>query len=226
MIRRCGLHSISTRTFWRVPRSSPRGGVPLRAASFLSWRAVPWRLPADPRGSEMACRFCPGSEECDSSRPRLSTGSATNPSAWPSYLTRTCWLRFSIPRSLHHEAAHAWFGRNRRAQWATCPVTENALVRILSNTSYPGGRTTIEDALARLREFCSDRLHVFWPDSVSLRNPGSFRWNHVQGHRQLTDIYLLALSVSNEGRLATFDATISPKAVQGASARNLELLAT
>jgi toxin-antitoxin system PIN domain toxin len=126
---------------------------------------------------------------------------------------------------LHHEAAHAWFGRNRSGRWATCPLTENALVRILSNASYPGGRTTVDDAAARMRTFCSDRLHVFWPDAVSVRDPGRFRWSHVQGHRQITDVYLLALSVSSEGRLATFDSTISLKAVHGAALRNLELLA-
>jgi hypothetical protein len=38
-------------------------------------------------------------------------------------------------------------------------------------------------------------------------------------------VYLLALSVQNEGRLATFNGTISLKAVQGAAAENLELLA-
>ncbi len=129
------------------------------------------------------------------------------------------------PAHLHHEAAHAWFGRNRSRRWATCALTENGLVRVLSNASYPGRRTTTEDAAARLQTFCSGREHLFWPDSVSVRDPGRFRWNHVQGHRQLTDVYLLALSVSNEGRLATFDATISLKAVQGAAAQNLELLA-
>ena len=129
------------------------------------------------------------------------------------------------PAHLHHEAAHGWFGRNRGRRWATCPLTENALVRILSNASYPGRRTTVEDAASRLRTFCSDRQHVFWPDSVSLRDPGRFRWSRVKGHRQLTDVYLLALSVSNEGRLATFDSTISLKAVQGAVPQNLELLA-
>ena len=64
---------------------------------------------------------------------------------------------------------------------------ENALVRVLSSPSYPGARTTVTDATSRLRTFCSDRLHVFWPDSVSIRESGRFRWNHVQGHRQLTD---------------------------------------
>jgi toxin-antitoxin system PIN domain toxin len=129
------------------------------------------------------------------------------------------------PGHLHHEAAHAWLGRNRSSGWATCPLTENALVRILSNASYPGRRTTVEDAAARLRTFCERRDHVFWPDSVSVRDAGRFRWNHVQGHRQLTDVYLLALSVSNEGMLATFDSTISLKSVQDAEPRNLELLA-
>jgi len=129
------------------------------------------------------------------------------------------------PGHLYHEAAHVWFGRNRSGRWATCPLTENAMVRILSNASYPGRRTTAEDAAARLRAFCADRLHVFWSDSVSIRDPERFQWNHVQGYRQLTDIYLLALSVSNQGRLATFDSTISLRAVQGAVPDNLELLA-
>jgi len=102
-----------------------------------------------------------------------------------------------------------------KTRWsASCPTP-----------AYPGRRTTVEDAGSRLRTFCSDREHVFWPDSISVRDPGRFRWNHVQGHRQLTDVYLLALSISNRGRLATFDASISLKAVAGAAAQNLELLA-
>jgi predicted nucleic acid-binding protein len=109
-------------------------------------------------------------------------------------------------------------------RWATCPLTENALVRILSNASYPGHRATLEDAAAGLQTFCSDRLHTFWPDSVSIGDSGRFRWSHIQGHRQLTDVYLLALAVSNEGRLATFDAAISPRSVRGATPSNLELI--
>jgi hypothetical protein len=45
------------------------------------------------------------------------------------------------------------------------------------------------------------------------------------GHRQLTNIYLLALTPLNEGRLATFDASISERAIGGAKERNLELIA-
>jgi uncharacterized protein len=108
------------------------------------------------------------------------------------------------PAHVHHEAAHAWFGRNRSHRWAACALTENALVRVLSTPAYPGRRTTVEDAASRLRTFCSDREHVFWPNAISVRDPpdGSSGIT-FQGHRQLTDVYLLALSVSNRGQLAT-----------------------
>jgi toxin-antitoxin system PIN domain toxin len=128
------------------------------------------------------------------------------------------------PAHVHHEAAHNWFEINRKYRWATCPLTENAFVRVLSNPSYPGQTTTIEDAASRLRTFCSEREHVFWPDSVSIRERGRFRWNHVQGHRQVTDVYLLALAISNQGRLATFDSSISLDAIEAAKKQNLELI--
>jgi uncharacterized protein len=128
------------------------------------------------------------------------------------------------PAHVHHEAAHMWFEVNRKYRWATCPLTENAFVRVMSNPSYPGQTTTIEDAASRLRTFCSEREHMFWPSSVSIRERGRFRWNHVQGHRQLTDVYLLALAISNQGRLATFDSTISLDAIEAAKKQNLELI--
>lgn len=129
------------------------------------------------------------------------------------------------PAHVHHDAAHAWFAVNRKHRWATCALTENAFVRVLSNPAYPGSRTMVEDAAARLQTFCAQRDHVFWADTVSVRDRGRFRWRHVQGHRQLTDVYLLALSVSNRGRLATFDSTISLRAVDGAETSHLELIA-
>jgi toxin-antitoxin system PIN domain toxin len=128
------------------------------------------------------------------------------------------------PSHVHHEAAHKWFEINRKYRWATCPLTENAFVRVLSNPSYPGQTTTVEDATSRLQTFSSEREHVFWPDSVTIRERGRFRWNHVQGHRQLTDVYLLALAISNQGRLATFDSTISLEAIEGAKKQHLELI--
>ncbi len=128
------------------------------------------------------------------------------------------------PAHIHHEASHAWLGANRKNRWATCALTENAFVRVLSNPAYLGARTTVQDAASRLRTFCSAGDHVFWTESVSIRDRGRFRWKHVQGHRQLTDVYLLALAVSKQGCLATFDSAISVRAVEHAEPRNLALI--
>ncbi len=40
------------------------------------------------------------------------------------------------PDHIHHEAAHRWFARSRESGWASCPLTENGVVRILSNPAY------------------------------------------------------------------------------------------
>jgi uncharacterized protein len=61
---------------------------------------------------------------------------------------------------------------------------------------------------------------VFWPDSLSLRDD-LFDLSLVQGHRQITDIYLLGLAVAMDGALATFDNTIPVKAVRGTTAGRL-----
>jgi hypothetical protein len=125
----------------------------------------------------------------------------------------------------HHEAAHQWFGRNRRLGWATCPLTENGFVRIISNPTYPGRRVNLTDAIARLEELAASGDHTFWPDSVSLRDRGLFDSKHITGHRQLTDIYLLALAFQHGGRLATCDRTIPSRAVRGAKPEHLAIIA-
>lgn len=44
------------------------------------------------------------------------------------------------PDHVHHEAAQAWFSANRLHGWATCPLTENRLVRILSHPATGSDR--------------------------------------------------------------------------------------
>ncbi len=34
-------------------------------------------------------------------------------------------------RHVHHEAAHGWFATAQADGWATCPLTQNAVLRIL-----------------------------------------------------------------------------------------------
>ncbi len=128
------------------------------------------------------------------------------------------------PDHVHHELAHDWFESDGRIAWATCPLTENGFVRVLASPAYGGTVRRVTDLLARLRRFCESGGHVFWQDTLSLRDTTVFDASMLAGHLQLTDIYLLGLARIHKGRLATFDRSIPIRAVQGGSARDLAVI--
>lgn len=129
------------------------------------------------------------------------------------------------PDHVFHERAHAWWAANMELGWASCPLTENGVVRIMSNPNYSGKtRFTPGDLISRLGDFAELSNHEFWPDEISLRNEKIFAVDRIHGSRQLTDIYLLALSVKHRGRLVTFDQGIPLSAVKGARAVNLSIV--
>jgi toxin-antitoxin system PIN domain toxin len=114
---------------------------------------------------------------------------------------------------VHHELAHDWFSDHHADGWATCPLTENGFVRVLSHPVYGATVARPADLISRLAQFCASPHHVFWQDDISLRDESLFNSRNLPGHRKLTDIYLLGLAVSKRGRLATFDRTIPVSAV-------------
>lgn len=119
-----------------------------------------------------------------------------------------------------HRAAWAWFQEHGRTGWASCPITQNGCIRILSHPAYPNARS-IAEIVDRLRAATADASHEFWPDSLSMLNDTMVDVTRVHGPKQLTDVYLLALAVRNNGRLVTFDTGIALSAVRGAEARHL-----
>jgi uncharacterized protein len=128
------------------------------------------------------------------------------------------------PAHIHHDPAHRWLGRNRKLGWATCPITINGCIRVLSNPAYPTVEATPAEVAGRLRGFRATKDHHFWEDSVSLADESLFRPSMIGGHQKITDAYLLGLAVRNHGRLATFDRSIPSKAVLGAGPANLALI--
>ncbi len=128
------------------------------------------------------------------------------------------------PTHLHHEDAHAWFGRNRKHGWATCPITINGCVRVLSNPAYKSVDATPAEVVERLKNFCAPPDHHFWADSLPLFDETIFRAAMIVGHKKITDAYLLGLAVRNHGRLATFDQSIPTKAVMGAVPASLAVI--
>jgi toxin-antitoxin system PIN domain toxin len=123
---------------------------------------------------------------------------------------------------VHHGAAVAWLCANIDHGWASCPITQNGCIRILSQPGYPSPLPPVQVA-ERLREATGTGHHRFWADSVSLLD-GQVVWRAVLGARQVTDAYLLALAVREGGRFVTFDRSVSLGMVQGATAEHLAVI--
>lgn len=126
---------------------------------------------------------------------------------------------------VHHESAHRWFATTGSASWASCPITQNGFIRVISNPAYPSVTTTVSEAAKRLRLLCSQPGHTFWADDVAVTDDSHFDLSKLRGHQQITDAYLVGLA-AYAGKLATFDAAIPLAAVNGASPKLLELIPT
>jgi len=124
------------------------------------------------------------------------------------------------PDHVSHAAAQRWWLEHREAGWASCPLTQNGCVRIISQPGYPNPQS-VTSVLELLVDLCADPCHQFWPDDASLLDVGRFSHAHIYGHRQLTDLYLLGLAVGHGGRLVTFDEKIPLSAVHGAKRQHL-----
>ena len=119
-----------------------------------------------------------------------------------------------------HEAAMAWFAKHGRGGWASCPVTQNGCLRVMSNPAYPNA-LPVESVIRRLGDACRSGVHLFWPDDVSLLEPRTLDAARILTSRQVTDLYLLALAVAHGGRFVSFDRSISIAAVCGARPQHL-----
>jgi uncharacterized protein len=124
---------------------------------------------------------------------------------------------------VHHKAAHTWMAKNRSLGWATCPITQNGCIRVMSQPSYPG-HLAVAEITRRFASAASVPEHSFWSDSISLCDAGRFAAEKILTPRTLTDIYLLGLAQKNGGRLVTFDRAIPLTAVPNAKARHLLVL--
>jgi uncharacterized protein len=121
---------------------------------------------------------------------------------------------------VRHGDAQSWLGANRSAGWATCPLTQNGCVRVLSQPRYPGS-LSVPEITRRLGAAIRARDHRFWPDSVSICDPDLFEPDRLLGPGLLTDVYLLGLAVAHGGRFVTFDRALTRSAVRGAAAPSL-----
>lgn len=127
------------------------------------------------------------------------------------------------PSHVQHEPAHAWFEQVGRHGFATCPVTENGLLRIVGHPKYPNSPGSPAIVMASLASIRALEGHVFWPDDVTLADRRHVDPARLSSHAQVTDSYLLALAKAHGGRLASMDRRLVVDAVKD-GAKTLALI--
>ena len=121
------------------------------------------------------------------------------------------------PGHVQHDAAHEWFDKSGKKAWATCPLTENGMLRIVGHARYPNSPGTPAAVAELMATFLAHPGHDFWPDSITLLDRQHVDAARLLDSAQVTDSYLLALAASQGGRLATFDRKIVTDAVVNGS---------
>lgn len=107
-----------------------------------------------------------------------------------------------------YRKVHAWLDESAGKPWATCPLTEAGLVRIISTPNFHPNRVRVAEALQILAEIRQRPGHRFWPMDIALLEALQPFRGKLFGHRQVTDAYLLGLAIKNQGRLVTLDSGI------------------
>ena len=127
------------------------------------------------------------------------------------------------PAHVQHDAAHGWFAKQGKKSWATCPLTENGVMRIVGHARYPNSPGTPAAVAQLMSGLCALQGHVFWPDDISLLDTKKLDASRLLSSAQVTDSYLLALACAHGGKLATFDRRLVADAVRG-GAKGLHLI--
>ena len=124
---------------------------------------------------------------------------------------------------VHHADATDWLANNVEGGWASCPLTQNGCIRIMSQPRYPNA-LQINDIIGRLQKATSTPYHSFIGDNISLLSTDAFDHLRLLISRQITDIYLLALAVENGCCFVTFDQSIPIAASKRAGAESLVVI--
>jgi toxin-antitoxin system PIN domain toxin len=122
-----------------------------------------------------------------------------------------------------HERARAWITEEIEQGWASCAITQNGFVRVISQPRYPSP-VSPSQAIDMLARATRTRYHEFWPCTVSILDVNAVDRSRLHTSKQLTDAYLLALAAENGGRFVTFDQSIALDAVPGARQQHLATL--
>jgi uncharacterized protein len=109
------------------------------------------------------------------------------------------------PAHIQHDRAHEWFAKTGNKAWATCPLTENGVLRIVGHSRYPNSPGTPAAVAALMTGFLALSGHELWADDLTLFDSRRVQRERLLESAQVTGTYLLALAAAHNGHLATFD---------------------
>lgn len=134
-------------------------------------------------------------------------------------------IALHYPSHEFHLKAMQWFIAEHASGWATCPITENGFVRIISQPSFPARVLSPNEASAELQRTIDlfAESHEFWPDDITVRNLLVDRDEITS--REVTDMYLLHLAAKHAGTFATFDGRLVKLAERYSMAEVIRLIA-
>ncbi len=124
---------------------------------------------------------------------------------------------------INHSLVSRWFQTEAKQGWASCPITQNGFLRIMSQSGYsnPLPIAMLSGVLARSTQ---SPFHQFWPDAISAVDEQLFAIASLASSRQLTDAYLLALAIHHHGRFVTLDQTVASMSVKSFSPDRLVVI--
>jgi hypothetical protein len=119
-------------------------------------------------------------------------------------------LSLAWPNHQHHASARQWFTSQGAAAWRTCGVSQLAFVRLSSNPAFTKHAVSPLEATLMLQRMTAHAGHLYI-DALPPCTDASFESiaHRMQGHRQVTDAYLVAIARAAGVRLVTFDRRIA-----------------
>ena len=110
-------------------------------------------------------------------------------------------IALATPDHSAHTRAVRWFRSTPR--FATCPITQGALIRFHLRLAVEPSMAKAKQLLTRISALPS---HEFWNDDLDYSHLPD---KGIIGHNQVTDAYLVALAAAHGGLLATMDEALA-----------------
>lgn len=121
-------------------------------------------------------------------------------------------IALAWPQQMQHPQMQMWFDKNSSDGWATCALTQAGFMRIVTQPAFAMlhhlDTIKFSHATSLLQTNVAHKKHQFLDLNFGFDKVLSACTGGLQGHRQITDAYLLTLAIQNKRQLVTFDSGI------------------